>query len=81
MAEQKQGDQVEPTYSSSVWIRDVALSNLPEAMNDREEWRERVRDIRAGGTTTWWWYVCMYVKTWFGIKQLTMVDMPHKVNF
>ena len=25
--------------------------NLPEATNDREEWRERVRDIRAGGTT------------------------------
>ena len=24
---------------------------LPEAMKDREEWRERVRDIRAGGTT------------------------------
>ena len=23
----------------------------PEAMNDREEWRERVRDILAGGTT------------------------------
>ena len=22
----------------------------PEAMNDREEWRERVRDVRAGGT-------------------------------
>ena len=28
---------------------------LPEAMNDRERWRERVRDIRACGTT-WWWY-------------------------
>ena len=28
--------------------------DLPEAMNDRETWRERVRDIRAGGTT-WWW--------------------------
>ena len=28
--------------------------DLPEAMNDR--WRERVRDIRAGGTT-WWWYI------------------------
>ena len=27
---------------------------LPEAMNDREKWRERVRDIRASGTT-WWW--------------------------
>ena len=25
--------------------------NLPEAMNDREKWRERVRDIRARGTT------------------------------
>ena len=25
-----------------------------EAMNDREKWRERVRDIRAT-STTWWW--------------------------
>ena len=25
--------------------------DLPEAMNNREEWRERVSDIRAGGTT------------------------------
>ena len=25
--------------------------DLPEAMSDREKWRERVRDIRAGGTT------------------------------
>ena len=24
--------------------------DLPEMMNDREEWQERVRDIRAGGT-------------------------------
>ena len=24
--------------------------DLPEAMNNREEWREKVRDIRAGGT-------------------------------
>ena len=29
--------------------------DLPEAMNDREKWRERLRDIRAGGTTWWWW--------------------------
>ena len=29
--------------------------DLPEAMNDREEWWERARDIRAGGTT--WWYI------------------------
>ena len=25
--------------------------DLPEAINDREKWRERVRDIRASGTT------------------------------
>ena len=25
--------------------------DLPEAMNNREKWRESVRDIRAGGTT------------------------------
>ena len=25
--------------------------DLPEAMNDREKWRERVRDIRVSGTT------------------------------
>ena len=29
--------------------------DLPQAMNDREEWRERVRDICAGNTTWWWW--------------------------
>ena len=29
--------------------------DLPEAMNAREKWRERVRDIRASATT-WWWY-------------------------
>ena len=30
--------------------------DLPEAMNDREKWRERVRDICASGTTWWWWH-------------------------
>ena len=30
--------------------------DLPEAMNDREKWRERVRDIRASGRTWWWWW-------------------------
>ena len=30
--------------------------DLPETMNDREKWRERVRDIRASGTTWWWWW-------------------------
>ena len=32
------------------------LEDLPEAINDKELWRERVRDIRASGTTWWWWW-------------------------
>ena len=36
--------------------------DLPEAMNDREKWREMVKDIRAGGTTWWWWW------WWHGLK-------------
>ena len=34
-----------------------SLEDLPEAMNDREKWRERVRDICAGSTTWWWWVI------------------------
>ena len=30
--------------------------DLPETMNDREKWWERVRDICSGGTTWWWWW-------------------------
>ena len=30
--------------------------DLPRAMNDMEEWRERVRDIRAASTIWWWWW-------------------------
>ena len=36
--------------------------DLPRAMNDREEWRERVRDIRAT-STIWWWYIYIYIHT------------------
>ena len=31
------------------------LDDLPGTMDDRDELRERVREIRAGGTT--WWYI------------------------
>ena len=50
MAEQRQDDQLEPTYNSS----DDAgcdLVDLPELMDDREGWRERVRDIRPDSAT------------------------------
>ena len=45
------------TYIQLLW-EDTGCNpeDLPEAMNDREKWRERVRDIRAGGTTWWWWW-------------------------
>ena len=35
--------------------------DLPRAMNDREEWRERVRDIRAASTIWWWWWFLSFV--------------------
>ena len=31
------------------------LEDLPEVMDDREWWQERVRDICADGATWWWW--------------------------
>ena len=44
--------------------------DLPKAMNDREKWRERVRDIRAGGTI-WWWYIYIhiyiYIRIWYSM--------------
>ena len=33
------------------------LEDLPRAMNDREEWRERVRDIRATSAIWWRWWI------------------------
>ena len=38
--------------------------DLPEAMNDREKWRERVRDIRASGMTWWWWWWRLRRQQW-----------------
>ena len=34
-----------------------SLEDLPEVIDNREGWRERVRDIRADGATWWWWLV------------------------
>ena len=31
---------------------------------DWEKWRERVKDIRAGGTTWWWWWWWWYIYIW-----------------
>ena len=63
MAEQRQDNQLEHTYSSSVRIREVALKTC------QRQWTigrsgERVRDILAGGTSWWWWwwrYIYIYI--------------------
>ena len=39
-----------------------SLEDLPEAMNDREKWRERIRDIHATSTTWWWMMMIISVK-------------------
>ena len=40
------------TYIQQQWEETgCSPEDLPEAMNDREKWRERVKDIRGGGTT------------------------------
>ena len=44
--------------------------DLSEAMNDWENWREKVRDIRTGGTTWWWWW---YSKIWTSRGILRMI--------
>ena len=36
--------------------------DLPKAMNDREKWQERVRDIHASGTTWWWWWLFIQLR-------------------
>ena len=55
---------MDPTYdrakagrSARTYIQQLCVDtgcspeDLPEAMNDREKWRERVRDIHASGMT------------------------------
>ena len=58
MANQKQDDQLEHSYSSYVMIRDVTPKTC------RRRWMtgrrgERVRDIRASHTS--WWYIYIYI--------------------
>ena len=49
--------------------------DLPEAMNDREKWRETVRDIRAGGATWWWWWISQKTRKKKTVKILLIVGL------
>ena len=47
--------------------------DLLESMNDREKWREMVRDIRACGTTWWWWWWYHFLDLiWFGLRHINL---------
>ena len=38
--------------------------DLPRVMNDREEWRERVRDICPTSAIWWWWHHQSHPPKW-----------------
>ena len=54
MDKQRQDIQFEPTYSSCA-NTGYSPGDLPKAMDDREEWQERVRNIHTDSVTWWWW--------------------------
>ena len=41
-------------HTATMW--GCSPEDLPDAMNCREKWRERVRDIHACSKTWWWWW-------------------------
>ena len=47
--------------------------DLPRAMNDREEWRERVRDICATSATWWWWW--WWITSYNDIPSMTITNL------
>ena len=53
--------------------------DLPRAMNDREEWRERVRDIRATSAIWWWWWVKEYELILCTIANSLKVRVFHRI--
>ena len=58
--------------------------DLPGAMNDREKWRKRVRDIRATSTTWWWWwwwYKCIVNNSYIWHTVITITTHWKWFNF
>ena len=54
---QAQGGQPAWTYTQQLCADTGCSPEVPlEAMNDREGWQERVRNIHADGATWWWWW-------------------------
>ena len=53
--------------------------DLLEAIDDREGWQERVRDIHADGVTWWWWrlykILIFFQNCWQGLDILDWIDL------
>ena len=62
------------TYIQQLW-EDTRCSpgDLPEAMNDRVGWRERVRDISADGATRWWWWWWWFIEDFRDVMVFLLV--------
>ena len=43
------------------------LEDLLEVMDDRDGWRERVREICVSSTTWWYMYIYIYIYIYIGI--------------
>ena len=40
-----------------------SLEDKPGSMDDKDGWKERVREIHAVSMTWWWWYIYIYTHT------------------
>ena len=55
-------NQTKPGRPAQTYIQQLCVDtgcspeDLSEAMDNRQGWQERVRDICADGTTWWWWW-------------------------
>ena len=50
--------------------------DLPRAMNDREEWPERVRDIRATSAIWWWWFTNPSIRARYDTRSIFKRSLP-----
>ena len=57
-----------------------SLEDLPEAMDDKEDWQERVRDIRANGTIWWWWYISSWCLKTMDVEYSLLEYMRFHIN-
>ena len=49
------------------------LEDLPEAMDDRKGWRQRIREICTGGATWWWWWWMINIR---GVLVFILLHIP-----